>query len=223
MKDKVETLNMTATVNLECIRQWPSENAREWSRKFFRSAEKQPNIDAIIVVGSAARDVAESADIDFVVIYNTCKLNFNGPPIDIDIRAYNRTDVQRLLSNGHDLLGWAIRMGCVVFERGHFWTDLRNAWLNRLVLPSVEEANTRAAKAEKLYQDLRAIGDKDAADEQLITKLTHLARASLIEAGIFPASRPELQYQLQSIGEKEIAQKLADALERRRKAWGMSY
>lgn len=221
-KKILETSNTAITVNLECIRQWPSTNARTWFRKFFNSVEEQLSIDAIVVVGSAARDVPQSADIDFILIFNTFKPNFYSPPIDVDIRAYKRTDVQKLLSKGHDLLGWAIRLGCAVFERDNYWKNLCEAWHNRLIMPSLEEINARVAKSEKLYHDLCNIGDKDAAEEQLITILTHMARASLIKSGVFPASRPELQDQLQEIGEQEIAQKLAAALEKHRKSRGMS-
>ena len=53
------------------------------------------------------------------------------------------------------------------------------------------------------------IGDVDAALEQAISYLTHLAWADLLERGIFPASRRELPGQLRAID----SQRLADCLE----------
>jgi len=198
--------------DLGCVINWPSQSAHKWSANFLETAPKQSNIDAIIAVGSAVRDVAECADIDLVVIYNSAKPIFNNPPIDVDIRVYKRDDVETLLSKGQDLLGWAIRLGCIVYELNHYWTILRSSWMDRLPFPSAEEARSRAVRAKKLYRDLSAVGDADAANEQQVTMLTHLARARLIEANIFPASRPELEEQLRGIGENELAQELSGAL-----------
>ena len=201
--------------NLECVRKWPSKQARTWSEGFVESATKHPNIEAIILVGSASRTVSQTGDIDFIVIYSNERPTFNRPPMDVDILAYDRKSISKLLSGGHDLLGWAIKLGCVVYERNHYWTKLRSRWVNRLKFPSIDEARARATKAKQLYLDLSAVGDIDAANEMFITMLTHLARARLLEAGIFPASRPELVKQLQGISEQALAGKLEDALQRR--------
>jgi len=203
------------TQNLECVRKWPSNQARKWSENFVKFAAKQSNIYAIILVGSASRMVSQVADIDFIVVYSNEKPTFYRPPMDVDIRFYDRNKISKLLSDGHDLLGWAIRLGCVVYERNHYWTKLRSRWINHMKFPSVDEARACAAKAKKLYLDLSEVGDTDAANEFFITWLTHIARARLLEAGIFPASRPELVKQLQEISEKGLATKLKDALERR--------
>lgn len=202
-------------LNLECVRKWPSDRARSWCEKFIESASKQSNIDAIILVGSASRMVSQIADIDFIVIYSNEKPILNRPPMDVDIRSYARNTISKLLSKGHDLLGWAIKLGCIVYEKNHYWTKLRSRWLDRVKFPSVDEAKTRAAKAKELYLDLSSVGDVDAANELFITMLTHLARARLLEAGIFPASRPELVKQLREISQKGLASKLEDALDRR--------
>ena len=211
----MQQIDSSDSLNLKCVRKWPSKTAREWCESFVSMASRQSNIDVILAVGSAIRNVSEIADIDLIVIYSSSKPTFNNLPIDVDIRVYEREKVQELLSKGHDLLGWAIKFGCAVYERNFCWTKLRSCWINRLPLPSVEEAMTRAARTRKLYLDLSAVGDKDAAAEQFVSMLTHLARARLIEAGIFPTSRPELGEQLRTIGEEELAEKLADALSQR--------
>jgi len=215
MKATVKQLELIESQNIGCIRKWPSKRARIWFEGFIENATKQLNIDAIIVVGSAIRKVSHIADIDIIVIYSNIKPSFNKPPIDVDIRAYDRAMASKLLSKGHDLLGWAVRLGCIIFERNHYWTMLRSFWINHLKFPSANEAIERAAKANKLYLDLSAAGDIDAANEMYITMLTHLARAHLIKSGIFPASRPELVKQLREISEIDLSDKLTDALERR--------
>ena len=85
----------------------------------------------------------------------------------------------------------------------------------------MEETTARAAKAKELYNELLALGDSDAANEQLLTILTHLARARLIEGGIYPASCPELVEQLREIGEQYLARRPTNALYQRRKAWAI--
>jgi hypothetical protein len=49
-------------------------------------------------------------------------------------------------------------------------------------------------------------GDADASQEQAVSYLTHLARAELLDRGIYPASRPELPSQLRAIGSFQTAE-----------------
>lgn len=223
MREILGTPKFSKLINVKCIHRWPSKKAKEWAHRFFNSVEEQQDIDAIVLVGSAARKVAQIEDIDFILIYHNYKPHYYSPPMDVDIRAYKREDVESLLLKGHDLLGWAIRLGCVVLDRNDYWKNLCESWRDRLVLLTLEEIGARIAKSEKLYLDLRKIGDEDAAKEQLLTKLTHIARAKLVKAGVFPASRPELESQLKRIGENEIARQLASALEERKKSGERSY
>jgi hypothetical protein len=215
MKISSKKAEILRNYSLNCVRCWPSTRARLWSENFVEDIAKNTDVIALIVVGSATREVTNIADIDFIIIYCNKKPFIKNPPIDVDIRSYDHAMVQNMLSEGHDLLGWAIKMGCVVFERHHYWTKLRSRWINRLKFPSGQEARDRAAKAEKLYGELRAIGDDDAAAEQLMIRLSQLARACLIEAGVYPASRPELPQQLRAIGAHGLADELSEALERR--------
>jgi hypothetical protein len=206
-------------LRLGCIRFWPSEKAKEWTSYFVDFILTQQNVDAIVAVGSAIRNVTEIADVDLILIYNRIKPVFKKAPIDVDIRMYDRDDVDELLARGHDLIGWALRMGCIVYERDLYWSKLRSEWEDRLLFPSPEEATERASRAKQLYEELRLTGDIDAAEEQFISMLTHLSRAKLLKANIFPASRPELADQLKQIGEHELARELSDALAKRGKDW----
>ena len=56
------------------------------------------------------------------------------------------------------------------------------------------------------------MGDDAAAAELEVSYQTHCARALLAEAGVHPASRPELSDQLRSLGAMEQARKLTAAL-----------
>lgn len=138
------------------------------------------------------------------------------PPISIDLRGYDEAEVTQKLTEGHDYLSWTVRFGRILFERDGWWTKLREDWNERLCLPSVDEACARAEKAKCLSMELREAGDEDAADELQLSALTHLGRAELSEARVFPKSRPEIPEQLRAIGQHSLADQLAAALKRRR-------
>lgn len=201
---------------LESVEKWPSVPAREWVEQFFRMAYNRAEILAIVAFGSIVRDVSYSADVDLLFVYRSEKPSFATPPLDVDVKTYRKTDVESLVARGHELLCWSLRFGKVLHQKDRYWSDLQQTWARHLPLPSATVAEERAERARRLLDDLRVIGDDDAVQEQSITMLTHQARACLIRARVFPASRPELPKQLRSIGELEIASRLTDALQKRR-------
>ncbi len=138
------------------------------------------------------------------------------PPISIDLCGYDEAEVTQKLGQGHDYLSWTVRFGQVLFERDCWWTRLRADWNDRLCLPSAADASARAEKAECLSKELREAGDEDAADELQLSSLTHICRAELSRAHVFPKSRPELEGQLREISQHVLADQLVSALERLR-------
>ena len=106
--------------------------------------------------------------------------------------------------------------GVLLYDRHQVWERLVDKWGGRLRLPKPEIAERRAARAYSQFQALTEVGDDAAANELLVSHLTHLARAVLSRAGIFPASRPELATQLRSIQKVELAESLDGALAARR-------
>ncbi len=196
----------------QVIRHWPSEEAREWTERFLEKTCNDPEVLAVVAFGSAVRRVSYSADLDLLYIYRSEDPRVDSPPLDIDVRGYDQAGVEERIEAGHDLLCWTLRYGRVICEREGFWTDLQSRWLRRLPMPSAERAEERAARSRKLYEDLHAAGDADAAAEQWLSWLTHQARAALIRAGVFPASRPELPEQLRAVGEISLAEALDAAL-----------
>jgi len=210
-----DSIASTAASRLSCVRRWPSDAARRWSIQFVDDAMNNSFVDAIVAIGSAVRGTSFSADVDFIVIFHDMAPRLPQRRVDVDLRGFRREKVEELLTQGHELLAWAVKFGCVVFERKHYWTELCSKWQNRVPLPSATVASERARKAERLFRQLEAAGDDDAAQEQRITMLTHRARARLIYAGVYPVSRPELPAQLAAIGEHQLAAELADLLKRR--------
>jgi hypothetical protein len=81
--------------------------------------------------------------------------------------------------------------------------------------PKTIGADILALRFERYAAQLVSAGDFDAALEQIIGMLTHMGRASLVRARVYPASRPELPAQLRGIGEYQLAEWLEQALRRR--------
>jgi len=197
------------------IRRWPTAKARTWVGRFLDLAIEDPNILAVVAVGSAVRKSVESDDVDLVAICSDCGIFDHKAPIEVDLHAFAVDQVDTELSDGHPLLGWAVRFGRVLFDREETWADIESKWKERVPLPDPELARRQAEKPWHLAAELRSLGDTLAADEQKLTYLTLLARAVLSEKGVYPASRPELPGQLRSLGERHLAEQLEKALRRR--------
>jgi len=191
---------------------WPSSDARAWAEGAFSELCASPNVLALVLFGSSVRPVESSFDLDCLFVYQGDRPVLPAAPMEVDVRAYPADQVDRLIEEGHDLLGWCIRFGRVVCEREEYWTRLTERWQASLPFPSAEVADQRAEAAERLAAELEEIGDEDAAVEQTVSAATHRARAALIRAAVFPASRPELPAQLRQIGARRLASNLEKVL-----------
>jgi len=178
-----------------------------------------PSVLAVVAIGSAVRMVNASDDVDFLLIYTSDEPPGLGPPpLDVDLLVYAAATVDEKVASGHDLLGCAIRLGVLLYEREGYWSHLTQRWANRIPLPSAERSAERAARARRLAEDLRLVGDLESAAEQHMAWLTHDARVRLIQSGIYPASRPELPGQLRQIGASAEADEMDAALADRLRA-----
>ena len=188
------------------VLRWPTPRSRDWTNRFLDSAGSNPNVIAVVAVGSAVRPRVSSADIDLVVICRNPDALNETPPLEVDLRAYSAADVDAQIQSGHDMLGWAVRYGQVLFQRDCFWDKVIDCWRHRLPLPSSKLARARAAAAYRHLTNVFHSGDADATQEQALAYLTHLARAELLDRGVYPASRPELAEQLRGIGNFGLAE-----------------
>jgi hypothetical protein len=194
------------------ILRWPSGAAQKWADTAFRELCSHPDVLAVVLFGSTVRPALSSFDLDCLYVYQGEQPAVEQAPLDVDIRGYPADQVDRLIQEGHDLLGWSLRLGRLVCERDGYWTRLFARWQGRLPFPSAEIAEARAVRAERLALEYREMGDDDAAVEQWLTAITHRARAVLLRANVFPASRPELPSQLRSIGGEQLATVLEAAI-----------
>ena len=200
---------------LRAVRSWPNTKARFWTMDAVDLAGQDAAILAIVASGSAVREVAQSDDLDLVLVYRKVQPSLPRAPIGVDLQQHEADEVPQKLAKGHDFLSWAVRFGQPLFEREEWWSRLRADWIDRLSLPSAAEARKRARRAQQLHEEMQSLGDHDAASENYVSMLTHLARATLSDAGVLPRSRPELADQLRQIGEVPLADRLADALVQR--------
>jgi hypothetical protein len=177
-----------------------------------------PSVFAVVAIGSAVRMVNASDDVDFLLIYESVEPPLGPVPLDVDVLKHAAATVDDKIASGHDILGWATQFGVLLFERDGYWSGLTHRWINRIPLPSADQASERAARARRITEDLRIVGDLESAAEQYISWLTHDARARLIRSGVYPASRPELPGQLRQIGAYAEADELDAALADRLRA-----
>ncbi len=200
-------------LNLKAIRRWPSLSAKRWTLAALGGLALDPNTHAIVAIGSGVRlfHHAES-DVDFLVVGNAEPERTTNQPMDVDVRMYRPSEVDRKISECDDLLGWALRFGRVVFDRDEYWSELCSRWRTRLPFPSPDSSFALELRYQKFARRMLDVGDLDAALEQVVGMLTHRSRATLIHAYIYPASRPELPGQLRRIGEHTLAASLELAL-----------
>src|SRR3982751_1829263 len=114
--------------SLAAVRRWPSEDARRWVEEFVHHAAEDPRLCAVVVYGSAVRDVSESSDVDLLYVYAGDELAFDAPPMDVDVRGFHSQTVDERIATGDEVLGWSLRFGTPLFQRDEYWADLQGRW-----------------------------------------------------------------------------------------------
>jgi hypothetical protein len=205
-----KTAERSALKFSEHIRSWPTPRSKNWTTGFLDEAGNDNNIIAVVAVGSTVRPAVNSVDLDLIVICREPAELKAKPPIEIDFRKYQVGRVNEQITQGNDLLGWAVKYGRILFQRESYWDRIVESWRDRLPLPSADISDKRASEAFRRLTNVFEVGDVDAAHEQALSYATHLARTELLKRKVYPASRPELPGQLRSVGIYQIA----DFLER---------
>lgn len=195
-----------------CVYRWPSPGARTWTMAFLERVRREQDVLAVVATGSAVRKCVPSDDLDILVLCKATRALGPRAPLDVDLRAFDIRDVDDKIAAGHDLLGWAVVFGKPMLDRRGTWHRIVKRWKGRVPLPNSEKARDRAAVARERLQEMREMGDEEAAVELEVAYLSHVARAVLSDAGVFPASRPELPGQLSDIGAHGLAKRIGHAL-----------
>src|SRR6266498_1434246 len=141
-----DSMGEQARIDSGVVRRWPSLAARRWFEAFTDSAASDSNVLALIAVGSAVRSNVQSDDLDLVVVCRNRKLFHCRAPVEVDVHAFEAARLETMLSSGHPLLGWAVRLGRVVFDRHGYWKELLRIWHGKVPLPDPALARHRAAR-----------------------------------------------------------------------------
>lgn len=157
---------------------------------------------AIVLIGSAARGVwTPRSDIDLLVIAKKRPTPKALPKYHVQV--YSEDQFLRNLKSGEDFEPWCVRFGQPLYDCG-IWGSIS----------STEEANIWPRWRTKVVHGVRRLflaasllrgGDTDAAAEESLYVLGHIARGLLLRAMIFPLSRPELAEQVKTLGYAHLA------------------
>lgn len=152
----------------------------------------------VVLIGSAARG-AETwrSDID-VLIVTPERIESWPTPADLHLLLETRASLIERASAGNDFALWATRYGQVKWDPTNWWNQLQNSpaahsW------PLWEQNLKLAIPRLSMAIDLLDMGDSDAAEEELLSAASQLARALMLRSLVFPLSRSELPRQLRKI------------------------
>ena len=192
----------------------------------------------VILVGSGARDTMNvRSDVDILVLHDESHWIHFKCPGDVHVQQDSRSNFLRRLEGGDDYPGWALRFGIPVSDPDGWWDRQAKAERDNPHWPDWRAKVCYARKRLAMALELLEIGDVDAASEELMFAASHVARAVLLQHGVFPLSRPELPLQVEGIdsGLARLLERLIDAeldvssletggsfLERKIESWNLS-
>jgi Uncharacterized protein conserved in bacteria (DUF2188) len=169
--------------------------------------------EAFALTGSTARGQRTPvSDLDYHVV--GLRPDVHDLRDDVDIFA---TDAERFwskLRSGDDFVQWTLRHGCILFDRTGIFRDAIRVIFTERLWPDASGKVQRLPTHRRHAQRLIALGDSDAAQEEMRAALTSAARAVLLEGGVFPLARRELPDQLHSVGCAELANALEQVIHR---------
>ncbi len=171
------------------------------------SANKEMQI-SVILIGSVARSTHTSqSDLDLLVISDRPPL-VERHPDRLHVQALTTQQFAERLRAGDDFAAWCVRYG-VPIVTGKPWLDIVNS-VEAAIWPDWHKKIRHAARRLTLAATLLETGDIAAAWEEMLYAVSHTARAILLEARIFPLSRPEIISQLREAKHERLAKILDD-------------
>lgn len=203
---------MTQAVKFSTIRRWIGDS-KNWVSGLLDSAPSNTSIVAVVVMGSVVRERGHRrSDFDLLVLYRGTRPAIKAP-LEVDIRFVAVDHLDEQISEGHEIVCWALQFGSALYDPELFWHRLQKSRAGRVPFPSAPEARARGEKSLARAVEMLQLGDESAADDLVLAALTQFARERLIKAGVFPASRPELPNQLRGLSKDDpLAQILDDAM-----------
>jgi hypothetical protein len=163
--------------------------------------------EGLALTGSTARGHRTViSDLDYHVIGR--RPDLSDLPGDIDVVATSAERLRKQLIEGDDFAQWTLRYGCILYDAGVMREGVRLI-VEEQLWPSSDRKLRAIADHRREVERLIAMGDRDAAQEQVRATLTTAARGLLLETGVFPLARSELSGQLKKAGYEPLAEALA--------------
>ena len=161
---------------------------------------QEPNGAAVVLIGSAARDMAtERSDVDFLVVWPEERIFKVRPSIDSHVHQETRRRFLERLSQNEDFPAWALRYGVPIRDPDGWWSDQVRREKRDPHWPDWRAKIVHGSKRLRMAAMALEDGDTEAAAEELLFAASHAARAVLLNSGVFPLSRPELPAQLEGV------------------------
>lgn len=162
----------------------------------------------VVLIGSTARGKRTwRSDIDILFITPKPMRRWITSP-ELHLHMETRKSFVKKLESRDDFAAWAIRFGRVLSDKAGWWADVSSTPAARK-WPDSSEKWHFAARRLRMAIELTSMDDLDAAEEELLTSASHVARALLLERHVFPLSRPELSSQLRElIADSQLAKNL---------------
>ncbi len=91
-----------------------------------------------------------------------------------------------------------MRLGVVVHDNG-LWSEILTRPESK-TWPGWQKKVVHGARRLFLANKLIETGDLEAATEEMLYAVGHIARGLLLKADVFPLSRPELEDQIEALG-----------------------
>jgi Nucleotidyltransferase domain len=184
---------------------------RKYLRQLLRRVDAGSGGKAVVLVGSWARGAGDPLMSDLDVLVVDGQASIPPPPPQVQLVPANADDVRARVLAGDEFLQWSLRYGVPLAGKA-YWRALRDELLPIAAWPKSQMKIEQAEERYRTGQALFEIGDLDAARAEARLALSHLARARLLDGGIFPLSRPELASQLRAAGESDLAHALEDTI-----------
>ncbi len=160
----------------------------------------------IVLIGSVARGTpVAGSDLDLLILdHSTPKLP-KLPKLQghVHVHATTWDDFKHRLAKGDDFAAWSVRFGRPIVGAS-LWADVLKG-VKGNVWPDWRQKVPHATRRLMLAAELRRLGDEDAAKEELLYALSHIARGLLLRERVFPLSRPELAGQVEELGYPQLA------------------
>lgn len=165
---------------------------------------------ALVLTGSTARNRrTKVSDLDYYLIGD--RPDIGGLPSEIDLYSDEPNAFLAKLFKGDDFAHWALRYGCILFDRGVLRRAMSTV-MEQDLWPDPERKLRQAKRAISFSQKVVPTGDYGSLLEVSRGAFSLTARWWLLSHDVFPLARDELAQQLRETGQLGLATALESSI-----------